>query len=178
MATTTEVFPPVFLPDGEENNHLRKYKESGLKRWRLTRARHLQEIGDLALSLIALNRFEEAIAVCDFPTSRVQFDGKFNIWDFVEVCFALRFCALSRLGRFAEAHTPVQPISGRRSVIRLDIPASAIEDATKDLSSFKAGTLDYPKSLTLMTFLAHGSHLATSLCHAQVPIPGNRTVPA
>jgi len=120
-------FPKAFLPDGEQNRFLMKYKSS-LKKT-LTNMEGLFEEVDLAFYLTAIDRVDEALEVLGFLTSRINFDGNYNIW--TPVGFGI--CLQGRLYRMKGDSLAADEAFERIEThpLRKGLPQKAIEEEIK-----------------------------------------------
>ena len=80
--------PKAFYPEGETNRSLARFKAARLTKWDVDRAKSLEEMYELAFSLEALGRVEEALEVASFPYGRFTYrnDGFFRA--FLDGCLA------------------------------------------------------------------------------------------
>jgi hypothetical protein len=86
--------PVSFLPDGESNRWLAKYKQARLGKWSIRSGRSLADMSDLAAFYLALDRYDSAIDVAEFVRGHVVFAGDYNIWTFAAnaLCYGAYAC--------------------------------------------------------------------------------------
>lgn len=71
MNKDISALPAVFRPGGTDTPFLKKYKQTRLDKWSLTRWKSINEMFDFAAFLWAVGRDTEAIDVCEFPMMNV-----------------------------------------------------------------------------------------------------------
>ncbi len=102
--------PPSFLPAGESNRWLAKYKQARLEKWSIRSARSLTEMSDLGAFYLALDRYDQAIEVAEFVRGHVAFAGDYNIWTFAAIALCFGAYACRRSGRLDQEIALFEPV--------------------------------------------------------------------
>lgn len=81
--------PRAFDATNESNKIVAKAKQALAKKFSWKKRDVLYSAVDLAVTLIALERYDEALEVCQF-LGQFQFDGGFNLWCAIEMALVLQ----------------------------------------------------------------------------------------
>jgi hypothetical protein len=81
--------PKAFDATDETNKIVAKAKQSLTKKFSWKKRDVLYSAVDLVVALIALERYDEAMEICQF-LGQFQFDGSFNLWCAIEMSLVLQ----------------------------------------------------------------------------------------
>jgi hypothetical protein len=129
--------PVSFLPDGESNRWLAKYKQARLGKWSIRSGRSLADMSDLAAFYLALDRYDSAIEVAEFVRGNVFFAGDYNLWTFAAdtLCFGAYACRRTdRLDQEIALFEPVIINPGRVIPDRQQLEPEMFEERAKLLA--------------------------------------------
>ena len=122
----TGLLPKAFSPEGETNRSLARFKAARLAKWNVNRAKSLQEMYELAFSLEALGRLEQALDVAAYPYGKFTYRNEVFFRVFLGGCLAEACYLLISMDRRAEANKFMVPL--REHPINIPLTLNDVEE--------------------------------------------------